>query len=71
MSGQDGDHGALNRVALGSQTVSVWKDARDLGREAATAAVALAGGKKVAGAATWAEGAKKVPMEAIDRKSVV
>ena len=32
VSGQDGDHAALNRVALGTQTVSVWKDARDLGR---------------------------------------
>jgi D-xylose transport system substrate-binding protein len=29
VSGQDGDHAALNRVALGTQTVSVWKDARD------------------------------------------
>jgi D-xylose transport system substrate-binding protein len=62
VSGQDGDHAALNRVALGSQTVSVWKDARDLGREAAAAAVALAAGKKVDGAVTWAEGEKKVPM---------
>ena len=34
VSGQDGDHAALNRVALGTQTVSVWKDARDLGRAA-------------------------------------
>ena len=34
MSGQDGDKAALNRVALGTQTVSVWKDARDLGKAA-------------------------------------
>ena len=34
VSGQDGDHAALNRVALGTQTVSVWKDARVLGRTA-------------------------------------
>ena len=26
VSGQDGDHAALNRVALGTQTVSIWKD---------------------------------------------
>ena len=32
VSGQDGDLAALNRVALGTQTVSVWKDARELGR---------------------------------------
>jgi D-xylose transport system substrate-binding protein len=62
VSGQDGDHAALNRVALGTQTVSVWKDARDLGREAAAAAVALAAGKKVDGAVMWAEGEKKVSM---------
>ncbi len=42
VSGQDGDHAALNRVALGTQTVSVWKDARDLGKAAAEIAVALA-----------------------------
>ena len=44
VSGQDGDHAALNRVALGTQTVSVWKDARDLGRAAGEIAVALASG---------------------------
>ena len=44
VSGQDGDHAALNRVALGTQTVSVWKDARELGRAAGEIAVALAGG---------------------------
>ena len=35
VSGQDGDFAALNRVALGTQTVSVWKDSRELGQEAA------------------------------------
>ena len=43
VSGQDGDHAALNRVALGTQTVSVWKDARALGTAAAEIAVALSG----------------------------
>jgi len=46
VSGQDGDGAALNRVALGTQTVSVWKDARELGKAAGVAAVAL--GKGVA-----------------------
>ena len=32
VSGQDGDHAAINRIALGTQTVSIWKDARDLGK---------------------------------------
>jgi D-xylose transport system substrate-binding protein len=56
VSGQDGDHAALNRVALGTQTVSVWKDARDLGRAAGEIAVALAGGammSDVEGAMDW------------------
>jgi D-xylose transport system substrate-binding protein len=70
VSGQDGDHAALNRVAMGTQTVSVWKDSRDLGREAATAAMSLANGKPVAGAVKWADGAKKVPMEAMFLKAV-
>ncbi|MBV0912021.1 D-xylose ABC transporter substrate-binding protein [Anianabacter salinae] len=56
VSGQDGDHAALNRVASGTQTVSVWKDARDLGREAGEIAVALASGTAMAdveGAQEW------------------
>ncbi|MCB1333632.1 MAG: D-xylose ABC transporter substrate-binding protein [Roseivivax sp.] len=44
VSGQDGDMAALNRVALGTQTVSVWKDSRALGKAAGEIAVALAGG---------------------------
>jgi D-xylose transport system substrate-binding protein len=44
VSGQDGDHAALNRIALGTQTVSVWKDARELGSKAAEIVVALARG---------------------------
>ncbi len=44
VSGQDGDAAALNRVALGTQSVSVWKDARELGKAAGEAALALAGG---------------------------
>ncbi|WGI23518.1 D-xylose ABC transporter substrate-binding protein [Amylibacter sp. IMCC11727] len=56
VSGQDGDHAALNRVALGTQTVSVWKDARELGKAAGEIAVALAGGTAmadVANAQSW------------------
>jgi D-xylose transport system substrate-binding protein len=48
VSGQDGDLAALNRVALGTQTVSVWKDARELGTAAGEAAVALASGTALA-----------------------
>ncbi len=48
VSGQDGDAAALNRVALGEQAVSVWKDARELGKAAGEAAVALAQGNALA-----------------------
>jgi len=56
VSGQDGDHAALNRVALGTQTVSVWKDSRALGKSAGEIAVALASGTtmdKVEGSAVF------------------
>ncbi|GGE62301.1 D-xylose ABC transporter substrate-binding protein [Actibacterium pelagium] len=53
VSGQDGDHAALNRVALGTQTVSVWKDARELGKAAGEAAAALAGGGTPEGYSEW------------------
>lgn len=68
VSGQDGDHAALNRVALGTQTVSVWKDARLLGRTAAEQAMTLAKGTKLGalqGTRTWADGPRKVPMTSI------
>ncbi|MGO4390332.1 D-xylose ABC transporter substrate-binding protein [Variovorax sp. M-6] len=60
VSGQDADFAALNRIALGTQTVSVWKDSRELGREAASAAVALASGKPAEKATDWSGGEKKV-----------
>ncbi len=41
VSGQDGDAAALNRIALGTQTVDVWKDARLLGKAAGEAAAQL------------------------------
>ena len=47
VSGQDGDLAALNRVALGTQTVSVWKDARELGTAAGKAAAELCAGAAV------------------------
>jgi D-xylose transport system substrate-binding protein len=48
VSGQDGDGAALNRVALGTQSVSVWKDARELGTAAGEAAALLAQGTALA-----------------------
>ena len=40
VSGQDGDTAALNRVALGTQAVSVWKNAFALGETAGSVAIA-------------------------------
>ena len=68
VSGQDGDKAALNRVAQGTQTVSVWKDSRALGKVAAEAAVAMADGTaadKLKGVIKFKDGKKKVEMNAI------
>jgi D-xylose transport system substrate-binding protein len=68
VTGQDGDHAALNRVALGTQLVSVWKDARVLGKAAGEAAVAIAEGAKpaeLAGAIKFSGGHKGVEVDAI------
>ena len=46
VGGQDGDKAALNRVALGTQTVSVWKNANDLGKVAGSVAIQLCKGTK-------------------------
>jgi len=68
VSGQDGDHAALNRVAAGTQTVSVWKDARDLGKNAAAIAAMLADGKDMAdipGSVKWSGGPAGVEMNSV------
>ncbi|MFO7804925.1 MAG: D-xylose ABC transporter substrate-binding protein [Paracoccaceae bacterium] len=82
VSGQDGDHSALNRVAAGTQTVSVWKDARELGRNAGSIAVSLAEGTDLSGiegaeewtspggTTMWAEFLAPVPVTA-DNLTVV
>ncbi|MGR3795531.1 substrate-binding domain-containing protein [Vannielia sp. SX4] len=68
VGGQDGDLAAINRVARGTQTVSVWKDSRQLGKAAGEIAVALAGGTAMAdvdGSEKWSGGEKGVEMNAI------
>ncbi|MGV8938382.1 MAG: D-xylose ABC transporter substrate-binding protein [Allorhizobium sp.] len=68
VSGQDADFAALNRVALGTQTVSVWKDSRELGKNAAEIAVLLASGKTmddVPGVTTFNGGPKGVDMKSV------
>jgi len=83
VSGQDGDHAALNRIALGTQTVSVWKDARDLGSEAAEIALAMADGTEMSaidgaiqwtspgGTTLWAKFLEPVPITADNLDVVV
>ncbi len=44
LSGQDGDTANLNNVAAGKQYVDVWKNANELGKAAAAAALALCAG---------------------------
>ncbi|HEV8402924.1 MAG TPA: substrate-binding domain-containing protein [Candidatus Limnocylindrales bacterium] len=47
LSGQDGDTANLNNVALGRQYVDIWKNANELGKTAAAAALALCNGGKM------------------------
>ena len=68
VGGQDGDLAAINRVARGTQTVSVWKNVRDLGKIAGEVASALAAGTAVdaiPGATKFSGGEKGVEMNAI------
>ncbi|MBC7479011.1 MAG: substrate-binding domain-containing protein [Pseudorhodobacter sp.] len=68
LGGQDGDLAAINRVARGTQTVSVWKDSRQLGKAAGEIAAELAGGAAldaIKGAAKFSGGEKGVEMNAI------
>lgn len=68
VTGQDGDKAALNRVALGTQLVSVWKDSRALGKVAGEAAVALANGTAIdqlPNVQKFKEGKKGIEMNSI------
>ncbi|MCB1421016.1 MAG: substrate-binding domain-containing protein [Nitratireductor sp.] len=68
VGGQDGDHAALNRVARGTQVVSVWKDSRQLGGAAGKIAGMLADGSAmdaIPDAVKWSGGEKGVEMNAI------
>ncbi len=68
VTGQDGDLAAINRVALGTQLVSVWKDSRALGKIAAEAAILLSQGKSmsdVPGVGKFSGGKRGVEVNAI------
>ncbi|MGB7322981.1 MAG: substrate-binding domain-containing protein [Albidovulum sp.] len=68
VGGQDGDLAAINRVARGTQTVSVWKNARELGKKAGEIAAALGGGASldgIEGATKFSGGEKGIEINAI------
>ena len=68
VSGQDGDVAALNRIAQGTQTVTAWKDARELGRLAARVATELAAGtppEEIEGHVVWDKGPKGEAQDAV------
>lgn len=68
VTGQDGDHAALNRVALGTQLVSVWKDSRVLGKQAAEYANLLADGTELGAlpdVGTFSDGPNGVEVTAV------
>jgi D-xylose transport system substrate-binding protein len=68
VGGQDGDLAAINRVARGLQTVSVWKDARALGTAAGNIASELAAGTAldaIEGATVFSDGERGIPVNAI------
>ncbi|MBD3626218.1 MAG: substrate-binding domain-containing protein [Rhodobacteraceae bacterium] len=65
MSGQDGAPGALNRIARGQQTFTIWKNAYELGQTAATVALALANGEEVEGKGTFSGGPQGVELDAM------
>lgn len=68
VSGQDGDFAALNRVAQGTQSVSVWKDVRVLARVSGEwAAHVINGGDQAGyeGVATFQTPVKELGVDAI------
>lgn len=76
ISGQDGAGGALNRIARGQQTFTIWKNSMTLGQAAAKAALALAAKKPVDGKTTLTTpkgnklDAVLLPVDLIDRSNL-
>lgn len=68
VGGQDGDPPAINRVARGTQTVTVWKNNLELGKAAGKIAGLLADGtpmNRVPDAILFSDGEKGITMNAI------
>ncbi len=68
VSGQDAEGAALNRIAKGTQTQTVWVDAREEGTAAANIAVALAQGAaldEIEGSEVFADGPNGVAINSV------
>lgn len=65
LSGQDGAPGALNRIARGQQTFTIWKNAFELGATAGDVALHLAKKESVAEKKTFSGGPKGVKLDSI------
>jgi D-xylose transport system substrate-binding protein len=68
VSGQDAEGAALNRIAKGTQTQTVWVDARQEGTAAANIAVALAQGAaldEIEGSEVFADGPNGVAINSV------
>ncbi len=68
LSGQDGDVAAINRIALGTQTMTAWKDVRVLGARAAEIADAVLSGTppgELAGATVFTDEAQGIEQWAV------
>ncbi len=65
ISGQDGAPGALNRIARGQQTFTIWKNAYQLGETAADVALRLAKGEDISEKAMFDKGPEGVELESI------
>jgi D-xylose transport system substrate-binding protein len=61
ITGQDGDTAAIQRILIGQQYMTVWKDTTKLAQTAAQMAVDLANGKTPATTTTTNNGAVTVP----------
>ncbi len=65
ISGQDGGPGALNRIARGEQTFSIWKNSFEEGQTAAKIALLLAEGKPVPEATKFDKGPQGVELDSV------
>lgn len=65
ISGQDGAPGALNRIARGQQTFTIWKNAYALGETAADVALKLAAGERIENSKKFDKGPQGVELDSV------